>query len=72
MLSVHRHLSVLVVVLVTGPWTSVLDLGSSLCFPPYGACDISRVSQSLSLSLGPVVVEVDAGVQADCEESMKS
>lgn len=70
MLSVHSCLSVLV--LVTGPWTSALDLGSSLCLPPYGACDISRVSQSLSLTLGPVVVEADAGVQAGCEESMKS
>lgn len=70
MLSVHSCLSVLV--LVTGPWTCALDLGSSLCLPPYGACDISRVSQSLSLTLGPVVVEADAGVQAGCEESMES
>lgn len=70
MLSVHSCLSVLV--LVTGPWTGALDLGSSLCLPPYGACDISRVSQSLSLTLGPVVVEADAGVQAGCEESMES
>ena len=30
------------------------------------------VSQSLSLTLGPVVVEGDAGVQAGYEESMKS
>lgn len=71
MLSVHSCLSVLV--LVTGPWTCALDLGSS-SFASLLMEHVTSVEflSHWSLTLGPVVVEADAGVQAGCEESMES